>query len=107
MNTTRNRSMVLAQFLRAAVKTLNDPRSPYGSIVNAVKSIEAVAEELETVADDSVAPLIVSRDERRAIEEVLSCATVEVQKTGRWALFAPGGWAGNCLTALLGRIPKR
>jgi hypothetical protein len=55
MNTTRNRAMVLAHFLRAAVTDIRsaerrgdvDARHEHD---NALASIEAVAEELETVA---------------------------------------------------------
>jgi len=63
MNTTRPRTAVLAKCLRAAVKELRDPQWT-STANNALISIEAVAEELERLAEDGgiESPVPVSRE---------------------------------------------
>jgi hypothetical protein len=114
LNTTQNRALILAQFLRGATAAIQKVRDESCFCIRcqeardqALEKIDSVAEELEAVADMTAPPLVVSKDERRAIEDVLKCAGREMAGAGRWGYFAPGGWAGDRLTALLSRIPQR
>lgn len=51
MNTARNRSKVMATVLRAAVKSLRGEPSVV-DVLNALESVDVVAEELEAIADE-------------------------------------------------------
>jgi hypothetical protein len=42
-----------------------------------------------------------SDDERKALRDILESAQHEYEKSGRWAYFARGGWAGERLWPLV------
>jgi hypothetical protein len=87
LNTTRNRSKVLAQFLRAAINELGNTaieaggwtRMPNERLACGLKSIEAVAEELEEVAATPSA--IEVDDVRSAIERLRERVEIECGTT--------------------------